>query len=427
VGYEVKLKNINERQAQIAASKASSTTTYPFQFFRDSLVQLKEIRADIGLPIYRMANFRTSVDQLAVIREQKRPSHFFSKGEEDEEAQQEQHIILWKLAQKGRGDSIIPVSRVLKADGQKQPLIVTAAGVVVNGNRRLAAMRELGFKHVDLAVLPDDAVESDIIDIELSLQMTPETKLPYGWIEDALAIESLLATNRTKEQIMARMRMDEQQYYEKLGSLEEARLFLNDYMHEPEQFELVEDQQQLFHNGYKAIKNKKSPDDKECVRAILYNIADRPKDFGSRAYDFITPFEKNFEKVKASIQEELSGDLATYVLPTAASEGDGLIPEDLGAVKDPKVDVLTTFLLDTDNAERVHFAIKEAVNDFRENRNSGGEADKERLRKARKHLVNVDFAQVSEQSKAQIGTLITEIESLIDDIKQRFARISGIS
>jgi hypothetical protein len=425
VSYEVILENINKRHAQIVTSMKASNETYPFPYFRDSPINLKVIRADVAMPVYRLANFRTTVDQFAVIRQKNLPANFFATGEEVESAQQEQHEILWRLAQKGQGASILPVSRVLKDDGQTQPLLVTTSGVVVNGNRRLAAMRELGFKHVVLMVLPGDAGEPDIIDIELSLQMAPETKLPYGWIEDALAIESLLASKKTPAQIMAKMRMDPVQFDERLGSLQQARLFLSDFVGEPEQFELVEDQQQLFYNGYKAVKNKKTAEDKEFVRAVLYNIAERPKDFGSRAYDFITPFERYADKIKALLQDELADGLATYSPPSPSSTEAGLIPEDLGAAQDGTGNVLTAYLLDTGNKERVHFAIKEAVNDFRENRASGGEADRERLRKAKKHLNNVDFAQVSEQSKKEIPTLLVDIESLVSKIRAKFALITG--
>lgn len=74
---------------------------------------------------------------------------------------------------------------------QIEPLVATQGHVVVNGNRRLAAMRTLlerdpsrfaDFATVRVAMLPDDASEADIEYLEASLQMAPEVKLAYGWV-----------------------------------------------------------------------------------------------------------------------------------------------------------------------------------------------------------------------------------------------------
>ena len=329
----------------------------------------------------------------------------------------------------------MPVSKALESDGQTMPLLVTAWGVVVNGNRRLAAMRELSlsdarFYYVDMMVLPEDATEDEIVDIELSLQMAPETKLPYGWTNDALAIESLEARGMKKARIIDKMRISEAEYDERLGSLAQGRLFLSDFVEEPERFELIEDQKQLFLNGYKAVKNKR--DDvkaKDLVRAVLYNIADNPTQFGARAYNFITPFERNANKVKDLIRREIEEDLAQYEPPTAeVGADDGLIPEAFGAPVPPdENDKLVAFLLDKNNREIVHFAIKDAVEQFRDPTNKIGDADKERLRKAKKHIANVTLEQVSTESLTQIPVLLTEIRLLLDAINQKLVEVEPMN
>lgn len=80
---------------------------------------------------------------------------------------------------------------------QTEPLLVTRDGVVVNGNRRLAAMQALrrddpetygGFAEVRAAVLPDDVGRDRLEYIEAALQMAPELKLSYSWINRRLKL-----------------------------------------------------------------------------------------------------------------------------------------------------------------------------------------------------------------------------------------------
>src|SRR5262249_34967053 len=157
---------------------------------RSKETPLKVIRIDISLPIYRMENFRTFIDQTEYAVKEKKPNTFFLMGQELESVQQLQHDILDKLARTGRADSITPVIEVLKKEKQRESILITSTGVVVNGNRRLAAMRELWkeskedypeFSHVNCMVLPDDTTPEEIVDIEADLQAKPETKLDYDW------------------------------------------------------------------------------------------------------------------------------------------------------------------------------------------------------------------------------------------------------
>src|ERR1700728_374145 len=73
--------------------------------FQGKKVDLPKVELPIDLPVYRMANGRTSIEQLDYLRREKRPGTFFTNGEENEEAQQVQHQILAELAKAG-GDSI---------------------------------------------------------------------------------------------------------------------------------------------------------------------------------------------------------------------------------------------------------------------------------------------------------------------------------
>ncbi len=71
--------------------------------------------------------------------------------------------------------------------GQTAPGIVTRDGILVNGNTRRAALRELGVQDMRVAVLPADASLSDREAIELDLQLRVEHRRPYSFINRLLA------------------------------------------------------------------------------------------------------------------------------------------------------------------------------------------------------------------------------------------------
>src|SRR6185312_4803295 len=112
---------------------------------------------------------------------------FFTAGQENQDPQQAQHGLLDRFSKEGT-TSIMPIAKVLEEGRQTLPILISSAGVVVNGNRRLAAMRELyatgepayqSFSHVNCMVLPASISEKEIKELEVRLQMQPETKLPY--------------------------------------------------------------------------------------------------------------------------------------------------------------------------------------------------------------------------------------------------------
>jgi hypothetical protein len=103
---------------------------------------------------------------------------------------------------------------ILADEGQRDPLILTRQGYVLNGNRRLAAMRKLSkdskhaknFQNVDVIVLPQlDEVE--LSSIEMRLQMAIEGKAKYNWVDELLVIQkNIQELKMPMEQIRVAMR-----------------------------------------------------------------------------------------------------------------------------------------------------------------------------------------------------------------------------
>ena len=175
-------------------------------------------------------------------------------GQETLEVQRLLHRLLVTKA----GDPQGPILQELERLGtQTEPLLITADGVVVNGNRRLASMRELlardparygAFAEVAAAVLPADATSNDLEAVEAALQMAPETKLAYGWInrrlklrrqrdELGLPLEAICEASR----LAGPPQLDRE-----IAELALAEDYLADYCAQPGRYSLVGDAERLF-------------------------------------------------------------------------------------------------------------------------------------------------------------------------------------
>ena len=86
------------------------------------------------------------------------------------------------------------IKNAIANDGQQDPGVLTTAGVLVNANTRVVALRELRAKYVQVLVIPQDATTKEIMDLELRLQMEREVKQPYSFTSQLLFIEDLITS-----------------------------------------------------------------------------------------------------------------------------------------------------------------------------------------------------------------------------------------
>lgn len=84
------------------------------------------------------------------------------------------------------------IRNALAKDGQLNPGVLTTGGVLVNANTRVVALRELREQYVKVVVLPGDAGEKEITELELRLQMEQEVKQEYSFTSQLLFIEDLI-------------------------------------------------------------------------------------------------------------------------------------------------------------------------------------------------------------------------------------------
>ncbi len=278
---------------EIAKEVEGATRWQRFYAYRNEQVDLPVIRIDSSLPIYRVENYRTRLNQRDWIRDKKVPADYFLSGQENESIQQEQHKCLWKLANE-RSESVAPINEILIAEGQQEPILITQSGVVVNGNRRLASIREIyksdpetfgNFSYVDCMVLPGVATEDNLKDIEVKLQMTPNTRLPYDWVSELLAIQDLTGRGRNPEAIASLMGLkDPSKVVVKQRMLGEVDLYLGEWKGKEGQYAEVKDAEQIV-TDMTVRFGKKEGIDLEIARRIGWIILDQ-RGRNGRAYNY---------------------------------------------------------------------------------------------------------------------------------------------
>lgn len=75
---------------------------------------------------------------------------------------------------------------------QQEPGIISRDGLLVNGNTRLTAIRQLGLHGFDVAVLPEDATGDDFFAIEMSLQLRKLVHQDYTFTNVLLLVDNYL-------------------------------------------------------------------------------------------------------------------------------------------------------------------------------------------------------------------------------------------
>lgn len=128
--------------------------------------------------------------------------------------------------------------------GQQKHGIVTSDGVIIDGNRRAMLLNRLFHKHEELGysysevekcqyflaiILPDDAEERDIQQLETTYQMGEDDKLDYNPIEKYLKCKKLKELGFTEKQIAEFMSEKEGQIKQWIKTLALMEEYLQTY------------------------------------------------------------------------------------------------------------------------------------------------------------------------------------------------------
>lgn len=436
--FTIKISARAEREAIIIKGVESSTENEEFYEFRNEKYLLPIIRISINIPIYRMENFRTFTDQNEYIAKHNLDPDFFLAGQEMESCQQVQHEILEALARKGKADSVIPVIEVLSKEKQREPILISSSGVVINGNRRLAGMRALlredssaysEFSHVNCMVLPKDATTEEILDIEAGLQAKPETKLEYDWIGDAQLIHKLQMTGRTTDQIAQKLNRKRTEIENSLQALMEAELYLNEWVGSPKAYTRIKDDaEQLFKDLPKRLDGKEQ-NLQDASRVIAWTLFENRDKLNGRVYNY----NSAFGKLASDVLDRVTAVLELESAPEENDANGGSFDIDLDAGESPdNYDALITALKDGDMKDEVVDALIDVCDSAieREKGLKSGEAALKAATAAHSKLAGVDLTtalpKTHETIRKQLESIIELSNTLLSKL-DNYEKIDGLS
>ena len=419
--YAIKLMPRSEREATILKRLEASTDTDTLWDFRGDKATLKVISVPVDLPVYRMDNCRTYSEQQDEIAKKPLDKNYFAKGQELSTAQTSQHEILVKLAKKD-ATSVSPIMEVLETQGQRDPILITTTGVVVNGNRRLSAMRELyaddespnsAYAYVRCMVLPPDTTPDEIDDIEANEQARPETKLDYDWIGDAQLVRRQINKGRSPKMVATQLRRGEADIKNLLQSIEEADLYLNEWAKKPGQYSIVSgDGEQIFGDLPKRLSGQ-SVSLQNASRAIAWSLFDNRDKVPGRVYAYNAAFGKLAPIVLTSIVDQLD-------LPTGArgdeDDDDGSFSIDVGegANAEDFSNVIEALRNKDTRSDAVDALIEAAIAALERDR---GQKNKNAALKAlvqvHAKLAGVDLSTAGKNTYGGIGKQLESIKALL--------------
>jgi hypothetical protein len=287
--------------------KSSATETLRFKF-RGSMDSFKISKVSLAMPKYRLNNGRTQAAQEEYLVNHADCSiDFFSRDLESVSAQEAQHQILKEMLPKAG------LLSGLKKEKQEVPLILSAEGFVVNGNRRLCAMRELNetapeqyshFSHADIVVLPP-CEEKDIDELEADLQIKKDTKAEYTWITLAIMLKKRRDSYSYSDKELAKrydLSIKEVKLY--LSMLNEVDKYLAQRGN-PKRYHLVESAKHAFEEIVVGRSKLADEGKKDIFEKISYCLLENTSKAGGRLYKAIPDVKDYLEPVTELLKEEL--------------------------------------------------------------------------------------------------------------------------
>jgi hypothetical protein len=413
------IKDKPDRRALIMTEIQSATQNDKVPY-RGKLIDIPVIRIPIEIPIYRVRNGRIQVDQYQYISDKELPKDFFESGEENESVQNIQHSILLELSKDPKGNIY---KELFEVAIQKDNLLITTDGIVVNGNRRLSAMRDLRakepnaypeFSHIDVAVLPPEATEEDLERIETELQLTPETKLEYGWIQRRLKLRRQLEELKMdKGEIKRIYRFDrEEDINTELQQLLLAEEYLSSFLKMPGAYKEVSNSEQMFKELQKAVKGKGGVEG-DVRRLAGFLLVKEARLLGERAYSYRDLFGKDFIAVmnKFAIREGIQ-PYGNQIPTSAADEEEGDLFDDF---LQPSASIFTPIKEFLSNPEKSKDTTEKLVNIYTDIKNDNKETDKRHkalksVQDALRILSDVDLSVSDPKTHTQIRG---QLESII--------------
>jgi hypothetical protein len=329
--------------------------TYPVPF-QGTLQHLPIRVVSIELPKYRLDNGRTEAAQLQYLATHAEVDRgLFTADLESDAAQAAQHEILSTLINER---DLLPHFRDHE---QEEPLVLTHAGFVLNGNRRLCVFRTLfkedakgfgRFANVQVVVLPYGD-EKDLDRLESRLQRERELRAEYPWYADAVKYRRRLKKFGDAE-VEAMEDVTKDHIVKYIGMLDIAEKYL-DYRGAPLQYGLLSESKAGGGDGFYAFealhKNRAKFKDAAEKEAFTYACFAEMLEPKGRVYETIPKIAEHFEHIRREV-------------PTGVATGNsasGGVEEFFGRGKDDDIAPKVEYAKNADNADRLRAVVQEVV------------------------------------------------------------------
>lgn len=391
-----------------AQEKRRDKHTYTVRW-KDEDIHPTVIRVDVSFLCYRLESGRTRRKQIEYLEKNPNAPRDLFGDPESGETQKAQHQILLKMIdERGLRSDII-------RDGQRDPAIIIYDGYVLNGNRRLAALRDENIQFMDCVVLPEEATRRDLYELELDLQMSEETKAEYNWVDELLHMRYGIDILGEDELIVAKkMRIGKKDVEHKLNILRLVDIYLV-WLGKKGQYHIVEEHRQVFSDLEKFTRKLKEQEKQKAFREQVFALIMNPPDEG-RLYDHARHLFRDFNIVQKKIFEDLEIDVeekkeVTHQGKELSDDLFGELAEAVDIIEEETVISETSFLFDTpesakENVSTLIYAI--------------GDAEAERREKKDKRAT---FRTISEIQRKLQGITIDSTTSEIEAIYKKLDEI----
>jgi hypothetical protein len=394
--------------------------TYPLTFQRQ-ITHFPVYTVEIDLPKYRLANGRTQAAQEEhLAKHPELGDDFFTSDLESDQAQRVQHSILLQMV---RNTKLMDYFQDL-THGQEEPLILSYNGFVVNGNRRLCALRELYYKdqdtysryaHVDVLVLPY-CTDKDLDELEAYLQIRPDIKENYTWIARACMLRARQDRyGYNYEQLSSLYGMTEKQIqaiFAQLALVDEYLMSIG----KEKQYDSVENDEFAFKQLQKGRQLLKQADERDFFTQVSYCLVENSSAAGARLYQRIPEVRENLQEIAERLGQELKVD---------NTPGEPKLDYGLFGTEDAvdSLEPLTQTISKRENQEAVVEAVIDVIEGVkeRERQHTKANAVLNQIAEANAHLKSAVIYINEDKSKQGIAEQLRSIEESIKAIREWLA------
>jgi hypothetical protein len=210
-----------------------------------------------------------------------------------------------------------------------------------------------------------------------------------------------------------------------INILDEAELYLSDYLKTPEEYSAIERQEQQFIELQKAIQRKSDAGEKELARKMCYVITKHSRELETRAYDFKIAFGKETIEVAERLAQRMGIELPDEPAEVAT---DDRSEDDVFADDTPettwRLEPVRQMLANPEFSEQLADAIADICEEIKEEQRDEAGAKKPltQVKRARSLLAAIEIARASDDTiddiRSELGQLIALAEGLLEQTEK---------